>query len=83
MSKFLCLGLDLAKVIELGTVGPAKAIKRPDLGTLKVGSIGDATVIDVAAGKFDYTDSLGERLVGDKRLLSTGVILAGKWWHPT
>ena len=83
MSKFLCLGVDLATVIRLGTQGPAKAIKRPDLGTLKVGSLGDATVIDLAGGKFDYTDSVGERLVGDKRLLSAGVVLAGKWWHPT
>ena len=56
---------------------------RPDHGTLKVGSVGDATVIDLTSGKFDYSDSIGERLVGDKRLLSAGVVLAGKWWHPT
>ena len=83
MSKFLCLGVDLATVIKLATVGPAAAIKRPDLGTLKVGSIGDATVIDLASGKFDYADSLGEHLMADKRLLSAGVVLAGRWWHPT
>ena len=83
MSKFLCLGVDLATVIKLGTTDPAAAIKRPDLGTLKSGSVGEATVIDLAGGKFDYADSLGERLVGDKRLLSAGVVLAGKWWHPT
>lgn len=81
MSKFLCLGVDLATVIKLATVGPASAIKRPDLGTLKAGSIGDATVIDLASGKFDYSDSIGERLVGDRRLLATGVVLAGSWWH--
>jgi dihydroorotase len=83
MSKFLCLGVDLGTVIKLATVGPAAAIKWPDLGTLKVGSIGDATVINLASGKFDYSDSLGERLAGDKRLLSAGVVLAGRWWHPT
>ena len=81
MSKFLCMGLDLATVIKLATVGPASAIKRPDLGTLKAGSVGDATVIDLATGKFDYSDSIGERLVGDRRLLSTGVVVAGSWWH--
>ncbi|MFK9780956.1 hypothetical protein ACJEM9_24560, partial [Escherichia coli] len=58
------------------------AIKRPDLGTLKVGSVGEATVLDQANGQFDYTDCIGERLVGDKRLLSAGVVLAGRWWHP-
>jgi len=82
MSKFLCLGLDLATVIKLATANAAAAIKRPDLGTLKVGSVGEATVIDQATGTFDYADSIGERLTGDRRLLSAGVVLAGRWWHP-
>jgi dihydroorotase len=83
MSKFLCLGVDLPTVIKLATVNPAAAINRPDLGTLKVGRIGEATVIDVAKGKFDYADSIGERMIGEQRLLSAGVVLAGRWWHPT
>jgi len=83
MSKFLCLGVDLPTVIKLATVNPAAAIGRADLGTLKVGSIGEATVIDVAKGKFDYADSIGERMMGTERLLSAGVVLAGRWWHPT
>lgn len=83
MSKFLCLGVDLPTVIKLATVNPAAAINRPDLGTLKVGSIGEATVIDVANGKFDYADAIGERMIGEQRLLSAGVVLAGRWWHPT
>ena len=82
MSKFLCLGLDLSTVIRLATVNAAAAIKRPDLGTLKIGSVGEATVIDQAMGRFDYADSIGEHLIGDKRLLSAGVVLAGHWWHP-
>lgn len=82
MSKFLCLGLDLATVIKLTTVNAAAAIKRPDLGTLKVGSVGEATVIDQTSGRFDYADSIGETLIGDSRLLSAGVVLAGRWWHP-
>ncbi|MDP3162736.1 MAG: amidohydrolase/deacetylase family metallohydrolase [Reyranella sp.] len=83
MSKFLCLGVDLPAVIKLATLNPAAAIKRPDLGTLKVGSIGEATVIDLAKGKFDYADSIGERMIGEQRLFSAGVVLAGRWWHPT
>jgi dihydroorotase len=83
MSKFLCLGIDLPTVIKLATSNAAAAIKRPDLGTLKVGSVGEATVIDLTSGRFDYADSIGERMMGDKRLLSAGVVLAGKWWHPT
>ena len=82
MSKFLCLGVDLPTVLKLATVNAAAAIKRPDLGTLKVGNVGEATVIDQVSGKFDYADSIGEHMMGDQRLLSAGVVLAGKWWHP-
>src|SRR5471030_2972603 len=82
MSKFLCLGVDLPTVIRLATSNAAAAIHKPELGTLKPGAVGDATVIDIAQGRFDYADAIGERLIGDKRLLSAGVVLAGKWWHP-
>ena len=82
MSKFLCLGVDLPTVIRLATVNAAAAIGRPELGTLKIGSVGEATVIDRASGTFDYADSIGERIMGTERLLSAGVVLAGRWWHP-
>ena len=82
MSKFLCLGVDLPTVVRLSTANPARAIGRPDLGTLKPGSVGEATVIEVTSGTFDYADSIGERMIGDKRLVSAGVVLAGRWWHP-
>jgi dihydroorotase len=83
MSKFLCLGVDLPTVIKLGTINAAAAIRRPDLGTLGIGSPGEATVIELKDGKFDYADSIGERMMGEKRLLSAGVVLAGRWWHPS
>jgi dihydroorotase len=82
MSKFLCLGVDLPTVIRLSTCNPAMGIGRPDLGTLKVGSVGEATVIELKSGKYDYADSIGETMIGDKRLLSAGVVLGGRWWHP-
>ena len=82
MSKFLCLGVDLPTVVKLSTVNAAAAIGRADLGTLKPGSVGEATVIEETKGRFDYADSIGEHMIGDKRLVSAGVVLAGKWWHP-
>jgi dihydroorotase len=83
MSKFLCLGVELPKVIAMATVNPARAIGKPALGTLKPDGCADATVLEVRDGKFDYTDCIGERLMGDKKLVSAGVVLAGKWWHPS
>lgn len=82
MSKFLCLGVDLPAVIRLVTLNAASAMGRPELGTLRPGAVGDATVLEVEDGKFDYADSLGEWLVGDRRLRSAGVVLGGGWWHP-
>jgi len=57
-------------------------LKRPELGTLKVGSVGDATVLSVKRGEFDYVDVVGEHMTGDKRIVSEGVVIAGRWWHP-
>ena len=43
MSKFLCLGMPLTDVIAASTVNAAFALKHPELGSLKPGSVGDAT----------------------------------------
>ena len=45
MSKFLCIGMPLDDVIAASTVNSAMALKRPELGSLKPGSVGDATVL--------------------------------------
>lgn len=82
MSKFLCLGVDLSTVIKLSTTNAALAIARPDLGTLKPGTVGEAAVLEMTEGRFDYTDSIGEHMMGDRRLACRGVVLDGKWWHP-
>jgi dihydroorotase len=82
MSKFLCLGMPLGDVIAASTVNAATALRRPELGTLKAGSVGDATILSVRQGQFDYVDVVGEHMTGDRRILSEGVVIAGKWWHP-
>jgi dihydroorotase len=82
MSKFLCLGMALHDVIAASTVNAAFALKRPELGSLKPGSVGDATVLSVREGSFDYVDVVGEHLTGDRRIFSEGVVIGGCWWHP-
>jgi dihydroorotase len=82
MSKFLCLGMPLADVIAASTVNAATALKRPELGSLKPGCVGDATVLSVKEGRFDYVDAVGEHMTGDRRIGSDGVVIAGRWWHP-
>ncbi|MDB5511277.1 MAG: amidohydrolase [Enterovirga sp.] len=82
LSKFLCLGMPLDRVIAASTVNAAMAIKRPELGTLRVGAVGDATLLRLEDGRFDYVDVVGEHLEGDRRLTSAGVVIGGRWWHP-
>jgi dihydroorotase len=82
MSKFLCLGVPLEKVIEQSTVNAAMALKRPELGSLRPGAVGDATILSIKDGSFDYVDVIGEHLSGDKKIVAEGVVIAGRWWHP-
>ena len=49
---------------------------------LKVGSVGDATVISVREGTFDYVDVVGEHLAGNRKIASDGVVIGGRWWYP-
>ena len=82
MSKFLCMGMPLSEVVKASTVNAAMALRRPELGSLKVGSVGDATLISIQEGKFDYVDVVGEHMTGDRKIVSEGVVIAGRWWHP-
>lgn len=82
MSKFLCLGMPLAEVIKESTLNAAHALKRPELGSLKPGSVGDATILSVKEGKFDYEDVLGEHMTGDKKIIAEATVVGGAWWHP-
>jgi dihydroorotase len=82
LSKFLCMGMPLSDVVAASTVNAAVALKRPELGSLKPGSAGDATVLSIEEGRFDYVDVTGEHLEGDKKIVSRGVVVGGRWWHP-
>ncbi|WP_018259902.1 amidohydrolase/deacetylase family metallohydrolase [Methylobacterium sp. WSM2598] len=82
LSKFLCLGMSLPDVIAATTVNAATALRRPELGSLRPGSVGDATILRLDEGRFDYVDTTGEHLAGDRRLTSAGVVVGGRWWHP-
>ena len=82
LSKFLCLGMELKDVIAATTINAAMALKRPELGSLKPGSAGDATIISVREGKFDYVDVVGEHMTGDRKIVSEATVVSGRWWHP-
>jgi dihydroorotase len=82
MSKFLLLGMPLTSVIRAATQTPALAIRRPELGTLRPGGIGDASIISLRSGDFDLVDSLGVHRQARERLIAEGTVIAGRWFHP-
>ena len=81
MSKFLALGVDLNTVIAAATAAPAAALGRRDLGTLAIGAVGDATILDIEEGDFRFTDALGEEKRSERRLGLRALVIAGRIWH--
>ena len=57
LSKFLALGMELRDVIAKATVAPARALGRPNIGTLRIGSPADAVQFRLKEGDFIFTDA--------------------------
>ena len=82
LSKFLNLGMSFPEVISTTTENAALTLSRPDLGNLRPGSIGDAAILSVDEGVFEYIDVVGEKITGDRKINTQGVVVNGSWWHP-
>ena len=83
MSKFLCMGMALPDVIKASTSDAANALQRPELGTFAPGAVGDATLLSVREGEFEYFDVVGEIMGGRKKIVAEGTVVGGRWWHPS
>lgn len=68
LSIHLAMGMDIPGVISRSTWGPAKAIKREELGHLSEGAIADVAIISVRQGKFAFRDIAGNRHEGTQKL---------------
>ncbi len=80
MSKFLALGMDLETIVAKATIAPARAIDQTDLGHLNVGAKGDATIFHLEEGRFEYFDTVGERITSNSRLVCDGLVIDGVYW---
>jgi dihydroorotase len=77
MSKFLNMGLTIQDVVLRSTWNPAKAIKRPELGSLTPGSDGDIAIFSIVNGDFGFLDITGEKLKGTQKMVAELTIRAG------
>lgn len=69
MSKFLNIGMTLPDIVLRSTWSPAKEIHHEELGSLSVGTVADVSVMRMEKGRFGFTDSLGGRLDGQRKLV--------------
>ncbi len=81
LSKFLALGMRLKDVIAASTSNAADVLNRPDLGTLKPGSAGDASILSLDEGEFPLEDVRGEVVTARERIFARGVVVGGRWFH--
>lgn len=79
MNKLLAVGMPLPDVIAAATSTPARVLRRPDLGRLTEGGVGDASVIELRDEKIDLEDVKGEIVTHDQRLVARGMVLGGRW----
>ena len=78
MSKCVGMGIPLPEVIYRSTVTPARAVRRPELGTLSVGAEADVAVIEYKRGGFSLQDCGYTRLDVDRKLDCVLTVRAGK-----
>ena len=78
MSKMLTLGVPLKDVIHMSTVNPAVQVRRPELGSLTVGSPADIAVLRLEQGTFGYLDGSDVRYPGSQRLVCEMTISSGQ-----
>jgi dihydroorotase len=78
MSKYLSLGMPLYEVIERSTILPAKAIRRPELGSLHIGAEADVAAFKLLEGNFGFTDCGRARMNGHLKLECAFTLRAGQ-----
>ena len=80
LGKFHALGMRLPELVACATVNAARAIRRPELGTLKPGALGEASIFEVVSEPTEYRDVVGEIMHSDRGFKAHGLVLEGRWW---
>jgi len=75
----MSFGVPFEECLKELTVNPAKAMRRPELGKLEEGEIGDATLLKIEEGDFTVSDVDGRTRKTNKRVVAVGVVRAGSY----
>lgn len=77
MAKMMALGAGLEDVVRRATVNCAHALRRDDLGTLRVGGPADVTVLELSEGDYTWFDVAGKPFPGKQSLRAVYTICRG------
>jgi dihydroorotase len=78
MSKFLNLGMSLPDVVERSTSAAAKAMGKPEFGTLSIGSAADVAIFRFEEGDYTFYDADMNPRQGSTRLICTETLIDGE-----
>jgi len=79
MSKFLLLGMPLARIVACVTTNAAKTIPAfKGLGTLAPGAPADVTIMELRHGRFEFDDNDHATRTGTQRLFTVATIAGGR-----
>jgi dihydroorotase len=83
VSKCIAMGMPLTEAIFRATVTPARAIRRPELGTLSEGVEADVAILGWDDHPVGYADCGRARLQGNGELRCAATLRAGRVvWNP-
>jgi dihydroorotase len=78
MSKCLALGLSFDQVLQDVTVNPARFLGlEGQIGSIALGRQADISILDVVTGQWTFTDSVGDRLTGERAVVPVLTVAAG------
>jgi dihydroorotase len=78
-TALMSFGVPFEECLKALTVNPARAMRRPELGKLEEGGIGDATLLRIEDGDFTVSDVDGRTRKTNKRVVAAGVVRAGAY----
>jgi len=78
-TALMSFGVPFEECLKELTVNPARALRRPELGKLEEGGIGDATLLKIEEGDFMVSDVDGRTRKTNKRVVAVGVVRAGSF----
>lgn len=78
LSKFLNLGMSLPDVVARATTNAAKAMGKPELGTLAVGAPADVAIFRLDEGEYAFFDTAMSRRNGAQLLTATETLVDGE-----